>query len=93
MPTTIAQLETNVFEDQNLDKIADFTCRDKSEIHFLPFEITKEDVEVIANFENKKSNIINLFIKTHFEKFSDLNIEFFESAKMSLLDPLGIDMK
>ena len=30
--------------------------------------------------------------KTHFEKFSDLNIEFFESAKMSLLDPLGIDM-
>jgi pimeloyl-ACP methyl ester carboxylesterase len=27
--------------------------------------------------------------KTHLEQFSDLNIEFFESAKMSLLDPLG----
>jgi len=26
---------------------------------------------------------------SHFEKFSDLNIEFFESAKSSLLDPLG----
>ena len=28
--------------------------------------------------------------KTHFEQFSDLNIEFFESAKTSLLDPLGL---
>mgnify|MGYP001480737448 CR=1 FL=1 len=28
--------------------------------------------------------------KTHFEKCSDLNIEFFESAKISLLDPLGL---
>ena len=55
LPTTIAQLGINVFEDQNLDKIADFTCRDKSEIHFLPFEITKEDVvEVIVNFEKQK---------------------------------------
>ena len=58
LPTTIAQLGINVFEDQNLDKIADFTCRDKSEIHFLPFEITKEDVvEVIANFEKQKIKI------------------------------------
>jgi len=30
--------------------------------------------------------------KTDFEKFSEFNIEFFESAKMSLLDPLGIDL-
>ena len=30
--------------------------------------------------------------KTHFEQFSDLNIEFFESAKISLLDPLAIDL-
>ncbi len=28
--------------------------------------------------------------KTHFEQFSDLNVEFFESAKISLLDPLGL---
>ena len=28
--------------------------------------------------------------KTHFEKFSDLNIDYFESAKISLLDPLGL---
>ena len=28
--------------------------------------------------------------KTHFEQFSDLNIEFFESARKSLLDPLGV---
>ncbi len=58
LPTTIAQLGINVFENQNLDKIADFTCRDKSEIHFLPFEIHKQDVvEVIANFEKQKIKI------------------------------------
>ena len=30
--------------------------------------------------------------KTHFDQLSDLNIEFFESAKLSLLDPLGLDL-
>jgi len=30
--------------------------------------------------------------KTNFEQFSDLNVDFFESAKISLLDPLGIDL-
>ena len=30
--------------------------------------------------------------KTHFEQLSDLNIDFFESAKSSLLDPLGLYM-
>ena len=55
LPTTIAQLGINVFENKNLEKIADFTCRDKSEIHFLPFKISKQDiVEVIANFEQEK---------------------------------------
>jgi len=55
LPTTLAHLGINVFENQNLDKIADFTCRDKSEIHFLPFEISKKDiVEVILNFEKQK---------------------------------------
>jgi len=40
------------FENKNLEKIADFTCRDKSEIHFLPFEISKQDIiELITNFE------------------------------------------
>ena len=58
LPTTIAQLGINVFEDNNLEKIADFTCRDKSEIHFLPFEIQKQDiVDVIANFEQQKIKI------------------------------------
>ena len=28
--------------------------------------------------------------KNHFEHLSDLNVEFFEGAKMSLLDPLGL---
>ena len=54
LPTTISDLGINVFENQNLDKIADFTCRDESEIHFLPFEISKQDIiEVIANFEQQ----------------------------------------
>ena len=58
LPTTISQLGINVFENHNLDKIADFTCRDKSEIHFLPFEISKQDiVEVITNFEQQKIKI------------------------------------
>jgi glycerol dehydrogenase-like iron-containing ADH family enzyme len=58
LPTTIAQLGINVFENNNLEKIADFTCRDKSEIHFLPFEIHKGDIkEVIANFEQQKIKI------------------------------------
>ncbi len=55
LPTTIAQLGINVFENNNLEKIADFACRDKSEIHFLPFEIHKRDiVELISNFEQQK---------------------------------------
>jgi len=58
LPTTISELGINVFESQNLDKIADFTCRDNSEIHFLPFEISKQDIiEVIANFEQQKIKI------------------------------------
>jgi len=28
--------------------------------------------------------------KTHFEQLSDLNVDFFESAKKSLLDPMGL---
>ena len=58
LPTTISELGINVFENQNLDKIADFTCRDKSEIYFLPFEIRKQDIiEVIEKFEQQKIRI------------------------------------
>jgi glycerol dehydrogenase len=58
LPTTIAQLGINVFENNNLEKIADFTCRDKSEIHFLPFDISKKDIiQVIATFEKPKIKI------------------------------------
>ena len=58
LPTTISGLGINVFENKNLEKIAEFTCRDKSEIHFLPFEISKKDIiEVIANFEQQKIKI------------------------------------
>ena len=28
--------------------------------------------------------------KSYFEKLSDLNVDFFENAKISLLDPLGL---
>jgi len=58
LPTTIAELGINVFENQNLNKIADFSCRDNSDIHFLPFEVNKQDiVEVISNFEQQKIKV------------------------------------
>ncbi len=58
LPTTISQLGIDVFENDNLEKIAEFTCRDKSEIHFLPFKINKRDiVEIITNFEQQKIKI------------------------------------
>ena len=58
LPTTIAQLGINVFENNNLEKIANFTCREQSEIHYLPFEIHKQDiVEVISNFEQQKIKV------------------------------------
>ena len=55
LPTTIAELGINVFENNNLQKIAEFTCRDKSEIHFLPFKINQQDIkDTITNFEKQK---------------------------------------
>ena len=30
--------------------------------------------------------------KPHFEKLSNLNVDFFENAKISLLDPLGLSL-
>ena len=58
LPTTISELGINVFENDNLQKIASFTCRKESEIHFLPFEFSKEDIiQVISNFESQKITI------------------------------------
>ena len=58
LPTTIAELGINVFENNNLQKIAAFTCRDKSEIHFLPFKTSQEDIiEIISNFEKREIKI------------------------------------
>ena len=58
LPTTISELGINVFENNNLNKIADFACRDKSEIHFLPFEINKQDIiDIISDFEKQEIKI------------------------------------
>ena len=39
---------------------------------------------------NKKLKYKYFLTKNNFEQLSDLNAEFFESAKLSLLDPLGL---
>ncbi len=58
LPTTISELGINVFENNNLQKISEFTCRDESEIHFLPFEINQQDIkEAITNFEKQRIKI------------------------------------
>jgi len=55
LPTTISELGINVFENDNLQRIASFACRKESEIHFLPFKFSKEDVmQVISKFESQK---------------------------------------
>ncbi len=59
LPTTIYELGIDVFENNNLQKIAEFTCRDESEIHFLPFEINQQDIkETIKKFEKQKIKIL-----------------------------------
>tara|TARA_B100000575_G_scaffold286610_1_gene283644 strand:+ start:315 stop:1406 length:1092 start_codon:yes stop_codon:yes gene_type:complete len=58
LPTTILELGINVFENDNLKRIATFACRKESEIHFLPFQIKEEDIiEVISEFESQKIRI------------------------------------
>ena len=55
LPTSISELGIDVFENNNLQKIANFACRKESEIHFLPFFISSNDIEnIIAEFEAKK---------------------------------------
>ena len=58
LPTSIAELGINVFEKDNLEKIANFTCRDESEIHFLPFTVNPGDIiDVVTEFEKNKIKI------------------------------------
>ena len=58
LPTTISELGINVFDKNNLEIISEFACREKSEIHFLPFEISKQDiVDTIKSFEQQKIKI------------------------------------
>ena len=55
LPTTISELGIDVFEENNLIKIAEFSCRKESEIHFLPFSIKTEDlIEIISKFERQR---------------------------------------
>ena len=40
---------------------------------------------------NSKKSKYNYFLtKTNYERLNDLNVDYFESAKNSLLDPLGL---
>ena len=58
LPTTIAELGINIFEKDNLERIANFTCRKESEIHFLPFSVNSNDImKVISEFESNKITI------------------------------------
>ena len=58
LPTTISDLGIDVFDKNNLERIVEFTCRSKSEIHFLPFEVNKQDIiELIINFEKQEIKI------------------------------------
>ena len=58
LPTSIAELGINVFEKDNLVRIANFTCRKESEIHFLPFSVNPNDIiDVITEFERNKIKI------------------------------------
>ena len=55
LPTSIAELGIDVFKNDNLEKIANFTCREESEIHFLPFSVSNNDIiNVISEFERNK---------------------------------------
>ena len=55
LPTSISERGIDVFEKDNLRTIAEFTCRENSEIHFLPFSVNSDDiVEIISLFERQK---------------------------------------
>ena len=58
LPTTIAELGIDIFDDDNLNKIAHFTCRKESEIHFLPFSVKPDNIiKIISTFESQKITI------------------------------------
>ena len=55
LPSSIAELGIDVFENDNLEKIANFTCREESEIHYLPFSVSPNDIiDVVSEFERNK---------------------------------------
>ncbi len=59
LPTTFAELGIDVFENNNLLKIAEFTCRSKSEIHSLPFKVSVQDiVQTITYFEKQEIKVL-----------------------------------
>ena len=58
LPTTILELGIDVFEKDNLQQLANFTCRKESEIHFLPFSVDSlEIMKIISEFESNKIKI------------------------------------
>ena len=58
LPTSIAELGINIFEEDNLLNIANFACREESEIHFLPFKVAPKDIiDVLTKFEKQKVTI------------------------------------
>ena len=63
LPTTIAQLGINVFENQNLDKIAEFILEINLRFTSYPLKFMHDIVEIIANFEKQNSNIIVYWLK------------------------------
>ena len=55
LPTTILELGIDIFSNDNLHRIAQFACREESEIHYLPFKIGLSEIkEVISDFEKQK---------------------------------------
>ena len=58
LPTSIRELGIDIYENNNLQRIADFTCRKESEIHFLPFSIDPDDIiQTISILESQRITI------------------------------------
>ena len=49
-------------------------------------------MRLLLTLNYKKSKRKSLLNKTQFEKFNKLNIDFFNNARSTLLDPLGLDI-
>ena len=58
LATSIGELGIDIYENNNLQRIADFTCRKESEIHFLPFSVNPDDIlQTISIFESQRITI------------------------------------